>query len=101
MIEDYNLDYYAAFVGCSADVEASFETIKFLSDKVDELDIDTIFIIDKSDGKIARTIAQTAKKENIKIEALDSMQTTTAEDVKNGVNYLGIMEDNLKKIASL
>ena len=101
MIEDYNLDYYAAFVGCSADVEASFETIKFLSDKVDELDIDTIFIIDNSDGKIARTIAQTAKKENIKIEALDSMQTTTAEDVKNGVNYLGIMEDNLKKIASL
>ena len=27
---------------------------------------------------------------------MDSMQTTTSEDVANGVTYLGVMEENLK-----
>ena len=30
LVDDYDLDYYAAFVGCSAETEASFETIAFL-----------------------------------------------------------------------
>ncbi|MCR5344941.1 MAG: metal ABC transporter substrate-binding protein, partial [Lachnospiraceae bacterium] len=37
LVDDYGLDYYAAFVGCSAETEASFETITFLAQKVDEL----------------------------------------------------------------
>nr|MCR5783190.1 metal ABC transporter substrate-binding protein [Clostridia bacterium] len=32
LVDDYGLDYYAAFVGCSAESEASFETIVFLAD---------------------------------------------------------------------
>ena len=27
LVDDYGIDYYAAFVGCSAETEASFETI--------------------------------------------------------------------------
>ena len=37
LTDDYGLTYYAAFVGCSAETEASFETITFLTGKVDEL----------------------------------------------------------------
>ena len=34
LTDDYGLDYYAAFVGCSAETEASFKTVKFLAEKV-------------------------------------------------------------------
>ena len=52
--EAYGLDYYAAFVGCSAETEASFETVKFLSEKVDELGLKNVITIEKSDQKIAK-----------------------------------------------
>ena len=56
--EDYGIKYYAAFKGCSSQSEASFQTIKFLTDKVDEYNLKYIFKIEKSDTKIAETIIQ-------------------------------------------
>lgn len=96
MVDDYNLDYYAAFVGCSAESEASFETIKFLADKVDELNLKTILQIESADGKIANTIKKTTKAKDMEILTMNSMQATTSKDVKNGDNYIGIMESNLE-----
>ena len=49
LVDDYGLDYYAAFVGCSAETEASFETVKFLSEKVDELGLKNVITIEKSE----------------------------------------------------
>ena len=46
MADDYGLTYYAAFVGCSAESEASFETITFLAQKVDELKLPVILTIE-------------------------------------------------------
>ena len=96
MTDDYGLDYYAAFVGCSAETEASFETITFLAGKVDELSLKTILTIEKSDQKIANTIKENSSSKDQQILALDSMQSTTSEDVNNGASYLGIMESNLE-----
>lgn len=96
MVDDYGLDYYAAFVGCSAETEASFETIKFLSEKVDELRLKNIMTIEKSDQKIAKTIIENTKGKNQNILTLDSMQSVTSDDVKNGTTYLSVMEKNLK-----
>ena len=96
LVDDYGLDYYAAFVGCSAESEASFETILFLAGKVDELGLNAIMKIESSDGKIARTIRDTTKTKDQEILTLDSMQSTTASDVKNGASYLSIMEKNLE-----
>ena len=95
MVDDYGLDYYAAFVGCSAETEASFKTIKFLAEKVDELGIKNVMTIEKSDQKIAKTIIENTKEKNQNILSLDSMQSTTSKDVKNGVTYLSVMENNL------
>ena len=47
--DDYNLDYYAAFVGCSAETEASFETVTFLAGKVDELNLHAVMTIEGND----------------------------------------------------
>jgi len=96
LVDDYGLSYYAAFVGCSAETEASFETITFLAGKVDELGLHSILTIEKSDQKIAKTIIQNTKEKNQQILTMDSMQSTTSEDVSGGATYLSIMENNLE-----
>lgn len=97
-VEDYNLDYFAAFVGCSAETEASFETVAFLAKKVDELGLNFVIKIESCDGKIARTIVENSKKKNAKVLTLDSIQSTTLKQAKAGASYLKIMEENLKVI---
>ena len=95
LAEDYGLSYYAAFSGCSAETEASFETVIFLSQKVDELSLPVVLTIEGTDHRIAETVVQNTQAKDQKILALDSMQGTTGKDVKNGASYLSIMEKNL------
>ena len=95
LVDDYNISYYAAFVGCSAETEASFKTIVFLSNKVDSLMLKSVCTIEKSDGKIARTVIQNSKAKDAKVLAFDSMQSTTSKDFKRGATYLEIMQNNL------
>ncbi len=96
MVDDYGLDYYAAFVGCSAESEAGFGTIKFLADKTEELGLNAVLQIESSDGKIANTIVETTSNKNQEIFTLDSMQSVTFKDIENGATYFGIMESNLE-----
>lgn len=96
LVDDYNLDYYAAFVGCSAETEASFETITFLSQKVDELGLKNVMTIEGPEHKIAETIVQNTQGGDQEILTLDSMQATKAEDVAAGATYLSVMTKNLE-----
>ena len=96
LVNDYGLDYYAAFVGCSAESEASFETVTFLAKKIDELGLGNVLTIEGKNHKIAKTVIENTKEKNQKVLTLDSMQSTTAKDVKDGATYLGIMEKNLE-----
>lgn len=95
LVDDYGLNYYAAFVGCSAETEASFETVSFLSGKVDELGLPCVLTIEGAQHKIAETIVQNTAEKNQSILTLDSMQSTTSTDVANGTTYLSVMESNL------
>lgn len=95
LVDDYGLSYYAAFVGCSAETEASFETITFLAGKVDELGLKYVLTIEKSDQKIARTIIENTQTKYQQILTMDSLQSTTSEDASDGATYLSIMESNL------
>lgn len=97
-VDDYNLRYYAAFVGCSAETEAKFETIAFLSKKVEELNLPAVLIIDGSDGSIAKTVIKNSNQENVSIKTLNSMQSVSMEDIKSGVSYLNVMKENLQVI---
>lgn len=96
LVDDYGLDYYAAFVGCSAETEASFETVTFLAKKVDELSLSSVITIEGTDHKIAETIVQNTESKDQQILSIDSMQSTTSQDVENGASYLSIMESNQK-----
>lgn len=95
LTDDYKLDYYAAFVGCSAETEASFETITFLAGKADELQLKAIMQIETSDGSIAKTVRDNTKTKDQTILTLDSLQSVTSERAKNGETYLSIMTANL------
>ena len=97
LVDDYGIKYYAAFVGCSAESEASFETVAFLAGKMDSLQLPAIFIIEGSDGKIARTVLEASKNsKGAEILTLNSMQSVTDDQIKAGVSYLSIMRSNLE-----
>lgn len=95
LTDDYGIDYYAAFMGCSSDTEASFETIVFLAEKMDELQAEAIFKIENSDDSLARSVISSTKKKDQKILSLNSMQSVTAQDIANGADYVSIMRQNL------
>lgn len=99
LVDDYGLEYFAAFSGCSAESEASFETVAFLADKINELGLKTVLTLEGSDNKIAGTIINTAGSD-ARIMSMDSMQSVTSQDVNNGADYIGIMEKNLEVLTA-
>ena len=95
LTDDYGLEYYAAFAGCSAETEPSFETIIFLAKKTDELGLKSILQIETSDGSVPRAIRDNTATKDQEILILNSLQSTSSDDIKNGVTYISVMEDNL------
>ena len=98
LAEDYRLACYAAFDGCSAESEASFETIMFLAEKVDELGVEYIVVTESSDQSIAKTIKNNTVAKNQEILVMDSMQSMTMSDAEKGTTYISVMTDNLKTL---
>ena len=96
LVDDYKISYYAAFVGCSAETEASFKTIAFLAKKVDELNLKTIFVLESRTHKIAETIRDNTKSKDQQILPLHSIQSISDLDLQNGVNYYRLMQQNLE-----
>lgn len=93
LVDDYNLEYFAAFSGCSADAEVSFETLKFLTDKAIELELDYILTMEDSDNKMAQTIGESYDfKDTL---SFNSMQSVTKDAIIEGVSYINIMKSNL------
>ena len=96
LVDDYGIKYYAAFVGCSAESEASFETIAFLAGKMDSESLPSIFIIENGNDKIAKAVLAASKKsQNTQILTINSMQSITEEQIAEGVDYLSLMKSNL------
>ena len=81
LTEDYGLDYYAAFVGCSAETEASFETIRFLAEKTDALGLSHVLTIENPNHKIAETVVANTSSKNQQVLSKDSMQSVTSKEV--------------------
>ena len=94
--DDYGLQYFAAFASCSAESEASFETIAFLAKKIDEFSLPCILVLENSDGKIAKTVISSTKDKNQQILQLDSLQSITKSEIQRGKNYLNVMEKNFE-----
>ena len=95
LTEDYGIEYFAAFPGCSAESEASFDTMAFLIEKTKDLSLPCILTIENSDSKIAGTISS---ETGTKILSLNSCQSVTKDDINGGITYISAMENNLQII---
>lgn len=91
LCDDYGIGHYAAFKGCSAETEASFETIRLLAQKTDELSLTALICLEGSDTRIAQTVIENTANKDQKILQMDSMQS----EIKTGESYITIMEKNL------
>ena len=99
MADDYDLKYYAAFAGCSAETMAGFGTVTFLAKKADELQLPVILTIENSDGRIAEAVKSNTTKKNQKILAMNSLQSVTKEQLADGITYLQVMQENLSVLS--
>lgn len=95
LAEDYGLDYYAAFPGCAAASDVSFETVSFLSEKLKELGLPAVLIIDGGDGEIAQTVLQNAGT-GAKLLTLNSCQCVSREEIAQGASYYNCMTSDLE-----
>ena len=93
--EEYGLEYFAAFPGCSADTEPSAATIAFLIDKVKEQDIPVVFSIELSNGRLAAAVAEAT---GAKVLTFTSCHNLTKEEFDSGATYISLMKNNLANL---
>lgn len=94
-VDEYGLDYYAAFPGCATETEPSAQTVAFLIDKVKEENFPVVFHIEFSNEKMADTICETTKAKKL---LLHSCHNVSKDDLKNGVTYLDLMTQNVENL---
>ena len=70
----------------------------FLAKKLKEENLPHVMVLEGSDGKIAKTIIETAGLPEVTTLSMNSMQSCTMQDVAEGTTYLSIMERNLEAL---
>lgn len=95
LVEDYNINYFALFSGCSTETEAKAETIIKLNNKITETATNYIFTLESSNKDIANNCK--SKFPNLEILELNSCQFVKADQAKN-ISYYDIMLKNLENI---
>lgn len=102
LFDELGLNYYMAFNGCSAETEASFKTIEFLSSKVDEYNLNYVLRLKGSTNGIAKTIVGNTKNKNQQIVEMTSCENVFMDAVKNNdVSYIKLMEENLSVLSKV
>ena len=99
--DEYGIEYYAAFTGCSTETEPSAATIKFLTDKVKAEGISTVYYIEFSNHSIADSIAEAASSgegQQVSTALFHSCHNVTATDFTAGVTYIDLMRGNLETL---
>ena len=93
--EEYGLEYFAAFPGCSSEAEPSASTLAFLIDKVREERIPVVFSIEFSNGNIARAICESSGAVR---RTFNTCHNVTREQMESGATYVSLMMENLDAV---
>lgn len=94
-VEEYGLDYYAAYPGCAEQTEPSAKTVAFLIDKVREERTPAVFYIEFSNQKMADVICEDTGCKKL---LFHSCHNVTRQQLDEGVSYLGLMEGNFETL---
>ncbi len=97
-VEEYGLDYTAAFAGCSSDTEPSAETITYLTRQVKERKLPVVLKIELTSDKVAKAVAEAAstKEHTVKVETFYTCHNVTRQQFDAGETYVSLMEKNVK-----
>lgn len=90
---DLGLEIYAAFHGCSADTEASFDVVLELVKIIEEKNLSAVACCDIK-NRLSETVNTAVKSRDLNVVVLDSMQGK----IQDKQTYDSIMTENLKKI---
>lgn len=94
-VEEYGLDYYAAFPGCAEEAEPSARTVAFLIDKVRQENTPAVFYIEFSNQKMADVICEDTGCQKLLFHCCHNV---TRQQLDEGISYLGLMEQNLNTL---
>ncbi|MCM1299454.1 MAG: metal ABC transporter substrate-binding protein, partial [[Eubacterium] siraeum] len=95
LFEDYGLEYYAAFPGCSTESDVSAKNMMFLINKIKEEKLPAVYYIEFSARKIADTISEETGAEPL---LFHSCHTVSKSDFENGITYTDLMKQNLENL---
>ena len=95
LFEDYGIEVFAAFPGCSSETEASFATVLELAGKVDELDLFAVCTCEGATHRVAEQVIAACRREGVEVVSFHSLQSVTKAEREGGVTYLSLMEQNL------
>lgn len=92
---EYGIEYFAAFPGCSAQVEVNPTTIAELNNMIKQDGVGYVFKVDLSKGDVAESISEAT---GAQVDTLYSCHVVSAEDMKNGEGYISLMNRNYEAI---
>ena len=95
LAHEYDLEYFAAFSGCSSESEPSVRTMAFLMDEIEEHDLDRVFYLEFSTKKLAEKLCSATGAEML---PLYSCHNVTKKEFEDGVTYIDLMEKNLENL---
>ena len=98
LLADYGIDYSAAFESCTTDTNADFDTVIRLIKEADLHNVKYIAVTESSDGSLAKTVISSTKSKDQKIIVLNSLQSVNQAQIKNGITYISVMEENINSI---
>ncbi len=92
---EYGIDYYAAYPGCSAQVEVNPVTIALLNDMIIADKIPVVFKVDLSNGNVARSMCE---QTGARLDTLYSCHVISQNLLDSGETYLSLMYKNLEAL---
>jgi len=95
LTDTYGLTYFAAFIGCSAETQASPATIAMLIETIREENIPVVFHIEFSNRLIANVIAEAT---GARLLELHSLHNVSHAEFTAGVTYLDLMRRNVETL---
>ena len=102
MLEDYEIDYFAAFEGCTAEADADFDTTIKLAQRLDEVSGKYLFVTESPIEKdLANSVIAQTQSKNATVIALDSMQSITRSNIDGGASYTSVMDKNVSVLEKI
>lgn len=95
LAEEYQLDYRAAFSGCSSDTEPSAKTIAYLIDKIRRDQIPVVYYLELSSHRVAEIIGEETGAVPL---LLHSCHNVTRAQFDSGITYVELMEQNIENL---